>query len=134
MCDIGDEPHPCPGLVERDLGCRPCSEIDKPFHAVYISNNMQYEPPLYCLWECEEDFFALGSTCESCTKRNETNCPHGMVAQECTSSQDFTCSVPCVNSTKPVGYSFWMNNCTWSCISGHEAYQTPGGTWFCRLM
>jgi hypothetical protein len=142
LCDIDQEPQWCDNSNAFGSGCKMCNVSTKPPHSRYVRNETVHQSlPLFCLWECDTGFFMerdpLQPTvynCKECTVRNESNCPVGMTPRDCTTTQDFSCNVPCVSDTKPLQNSIWLQQCKWSCNLEYEAITTPTGLWFCRLV
>jgi hypothetical protein len=132
-CGVDQEPTACPVVGPHPgIGCKMCDSSKKPPNSNYIRAVTSLFR-MYCLWECQSDYFAIDNErCQACTVRNQTNCVNGYVPRGCTKTQDFTCSVPCINNTKPLMQAVWKSDCQWSCEDGNEAVQTPTGLWFCR--
>jgi hypothetical protein len=86
-----------------------------------------------CATSCDAGYFEQEGECRKCSIYNETNCPvqNGLKIVQCTSYADSDCK-ECFNVTKPLYYSQWGQDCSWSCVAGYKASKAlPDGTIEC---
>jgi hypothetical protein len=98
----------CPGNAEYRV-CAPC-DWALPEHAAWRAG---------CIYECDAGYYkSTGHRCSACSTGA---CPAGRLRGECTADADTTCDAECVNTSKPLLYSKWVEGegCPWACEAGY---------------
>lgn len=112
---------PCPDGSAGFRVCVPC-DIRLPVHGRWVRGGG-------CVYKCDAGYYFSewdGGDCVACST---SACPAGMQGQPCSEYEDRTCDTECVNASKPVFYSKWVQrrqqgDCPWECVDGYSARTT----------
>jgi len=119
----GRRESPCPTSPSLFV----CSDCPAPRQ--HASFNQERD----CATSCDQGHYEKDGECTACTDYTVTNCPviSGFQVVPCSPYADSECR-DCLNLSKPLYYSQWGLDCTWTCIEGYKTSKAlPDGSLEC---